>query len=211
VPLTLPRLYAILDIDSVHARGLRPLEVLDVWLGAGVGLMQLRAKSMPLGPFTDLAQTTTERCRAAGAAMFVNDRPDVARLVGATGVHVGQSDLPPEEARKVLTAGQFVGVSTHSVAQAKEAVLAAPDYLAIGPVFATTTKANPDPVVGLEGVAAAALVCRAAGLPLVAIGGIRIGEAAEVVEAGADSVAVISDLFEGNWRERVSAWLRVLD
>jgi len=185
--------------------------VIDVWLSAGVKLIQIRAKSLALGPFLDLAQTMTERARLAGAALFVNDRPDVARLAGAYGVHLGQSDLPPRDARKVLAEGQWVGVSTHSLPQAEQAVADDADYLAIGPVFETVTKTNPDPVVGLEGVAGAAMIARGSGRPLVAIGGIRIDSAPKVIAAGADSVAVISDLIAGNWRERVHTWLRVLD
>ena len=169
---------------------------------------------MSLGPFTDLAQAMTDRARSAGAALFVNDRPDVARLTGADGVHVGQTDLPARDARKILVQGQLVGVSTHNPEQARQAVSDGADYLAIGPVFPTVTKANPDPVVGLEGVTTAAGIAHAAGLPLVAIGGIRLESAPRLFAAGADSIAVISDLFAGDWRalsERLREWIPGID
>ncbi len=166
---------------------------------------------MSLGPFRDLAATAIERARAAGSELYVNDRPDVAALAGATGVHLGQSDLTPADARLVLSSSQRVGVSTHSLSQARQALQDGADYVAIGPVFPTFTKANPDPTVGLAGVREASALVRGAGRPLVAIGGISLETALGVIEAGADSVAVISDLLVADWRGRATRWLRALD
>jgi len=129
--------------------------------------------------------------QARGVRIIVNDRPDIAAITGASGVHVGQDDLPVEEARKICKPPLWVGVSTHNLNQFREAEASSADYIAIGPVFPTGTKENPDPVVGLELLRAARQLTRK---PLVAIGGITIESAAEVYAAGADSVAVIRDL-----------------
>lgn len=214
---TLPRLYAILDIDLLAARQLEPLDVLDAWLECGVRLIQLRAKSMTMGPLLGVAESARRRAVGAGATLFVNDRADVARLAGASGVHLGQADLTPSEARRILRPGQLIGLSTHNLAQARAALEeeagetgTAADYVAIGPVFATSTKAQPDPVVGLEGVRDASTQTKGAGVPLVAIGGITLESAPDVIAAGADSVAVISDLLTGDWRTRAALYLRAL-
>jgi thiamine-phosphate pyrophosphorylase len=122
---------------------------------------------------------------------IVNDRPDIAAMIGADGVHVGQEDLPPEEARRICGASRWVGVSTHNLEQLREANLTSVDYIAVGPIFPTGTKENPDPVVGIEFLRAARQLTRK---PLVAIGGITIESAADVFGAGADSVAIIRDL-----------------
>jgi thiamine-phosphate pyrophosphorylase len=192
----LPRLYAILDIDVIAARGLEPRGLLRAWLDAGVRLVQLRAKRLSLGPFLELADWMAADCRAAGAVFIVNDRVDVARLAGADGVHLGQDDISPEQARAMLPAEAWMGLSTHNESQLRRGAESGPTYLAIGPVFQTSSKDRPDPVIGLEGVSHLASNLRAshAGLPLVAIGGITLATAAGVLAAGADSVAVISDL-----------------
>ena len=210
--LTLPRLYAILDIDLLEARQLEPLSVFQAWLDCGVRLIQLRAKSMTMGPMLVVAESMVSRAARAGATLFVNDRADVARLSDANGVHLGQDDLPPEKARKTLRPGQWIGVSTHNLAQVQAALkIERPiDYVAIGPVSATSSKANPDPVVGLAGVRDAASLAKAAEKPLVAIGGITLEAAPEVIASGADSVAVISDLLVGDWRKRAAHFLEAL-
>jgi thiamine-phosphate pyrophosphorylase len=131
--------------------------------------------------------------RARGALVIINDRADLAYVLGADGVHLGQDDLPPEAARRLLGERATIGYSTHNVEQAARAALMPVDYVAIGPVFATASKENPDPTVGLEGVRRAR---EAVGpLPLVAIGGIRPADARAVIEAGADAVAVIGALY----------------
>jgi thiamine-phosphate pyrophosphorylase len=211
VPLTLPRLYAILDIDLLFSRQLQPLDVLDAWLGCGVRLVQLRAKSLTMGPMLDVTESALSRAAAAGARLFVNDRADVARLAGASGVHLGQSDVTPDEARKILRPEQLIGLSTHNLGQVRAAVDArTADYLAIGPVSATSTKADPDPVVGLAGVRDASMLTNEASRPLVAIGGITLESAPQVIASGADSVAVISDLLNDDWRTRAAVYLRAL-
>ncbi len=123
--------------------------------------------------------------------MIVNDRPDIAAIAGAHGVHVGQEDLPVEDARKICPPPRWVGVSTHNLEQLRAADVTSADYIAVGPIFPTVTKENPDPVVGLDFLRAARKITRK---PLVAIGGITVQSASEVFHAGADSVAVISDL-----------------
>jgi thiamine-phosphate pyrophosphorylase len=146
----------------------------------------------------------------AGATFVVNDRADVARLSGAHGVHVGQTDLTPEDVRRIVGTDFLVGRSTHNEAQVRAALDEPASYLAIGPVFATRSKANPDPVVGLDGVARAAALIGAGGRPLVAIGGITLAQAPRVIEAGAGAVAVIGDLLAGDPAARAREYLAAL-
>jgi len=224
---SLPKLYAILDIELLAARGLQPRVVFDVWLDAGIRLIQLRAKTMGSGELLILAEDLARRARGAGATLIVNDRADIAMLAGADGVHVGQGDLTPTQVRTVFTrrspwssgaahaglgeqAGLrsfTIGLSTHTLKQLRDGLAEPADCLAIGPVFATSTKANPDPVVGLTMVRDAARIVD--GRPLVAIGGITLATAPQVLAAGATSVAVISDLLAddlaGRAREYVHA------
>lgn len=203
--MALPRLYAILDVDAVLARGLQPPDVAAAWLDAGVRLMQLRAKQLSLGPFAALAAALADRAREHDALLIVNDRADVAVLAGAAGVHVGQDDLRPAEVRQTVGAAPLVGLSTHTVDQVASAVAEPIDYLAVGPVFQTTTKLSRWDVVGLALVGTAA---RLAGrLPVVAIGGITVASAAAVLEAGASSVAVISGLLEDDPAASARAFL----
>jgi thiamine-phosphate pyrophosphorylase len=204
----LPKLYAILDAELSARRGLDPLHLADVWLEAGVRLFQLRAKRLASGPFFTLASALAERARASGATFIVNDRADIAAASGAAGVHLGQDDLGPADVNLLQPSLSVIGVSTHSAAQLDAALTQPVTYVAIGPVFPTATKARPDPVVGLEGVRQA--VTRAAGLPVVAIGGITLERAPKVQAAGATSVAVISDLLEGDPARRVRAFLDTL-
>jgi thiamine-phosphate pyrophosphorylase len=204
-----PRLYAILDIDLLDRRQLRPLDVLDAWLDAGVSLIQLRAKTMAAGAMLELADAAAARCRDR-ATFIVNDRADVARLCGADGVHVGQDDMCPDRLRRVLPSTMMIGLSTHNADQMAEAVGQPISYAAIGPIFATTSKERPDPIVGLDGVRAAASVVTGRDLPLVAIGGITLDQAPDVIAAGASSVAVISDLLVGDPGSRARAFLDAL-
>jgi len=187
--MTHPRLYAIID----RARtGERPLaEVAEALLGAGVRLIQYRGKQLPSRLMFEDCLEIRERVSRARGIFIVNDRADVAMTSDADGVHLGQDDLPVELARRILGRGKWVGYSTHSLLQVRDADESSADYIAFGPIFATWTKENPGPVVGLAGLAEARKVTRK---PLVAIGGITVGNARAVIEAGADSVAVISGL-----------------
>ena len=205
---SLPRLYAILDIDLTRDRGLDPDHVFEAWLAAGVRLIQLRAKTLSTGAFLEVADRLCGRARDAGATFVVNDRADIARLARADGVHVGQDDLSPIDVRRVVGDAALVGLSTHTAAQADAARFAPVSYVAIGPVFATPTKRGGiDAPVGLDGVReAAGLAVR----PLVAIGGITLARAREVIAAGADSVAVIADLLTEDVERRAREYVDVL-
>lgn len=208
----LPRLYAILDADVLAARALDPLSLLDIWLAAGVRLVQLRAKTLPGGAFLELARAMAARVASASGIFIVNDRPDLARMAGASGVHVGQNDLAPADARAIVGPDAIVGISTHTDAQVEQALELPVDYVAIGPVFATRTKGpTSDEPVGLDGVRRAAERARSAGLPVVAIGGIDLTAARDALSAGAAAVAVISDLLAGDPAARVRAWQEALD
>jgi thiamine-phosphate pyrophosphorylase len=206
----LPRLYAILDVELVTARGRSPERVAHDWLDAGVRLLQLRAKSLPSRPFLEMAERLALLSRDLGATFIVNDRPDIALLSGAAGLHVGQADLAPTDVRRVLPESTLVGLSTHNDAQLAGALMQPIDYVAIGPVFATSSKADPDPIVGLAGVRAAVAAARPRGLPVVAIGGISLDRVEAVLETDAASVAVIAGLLEGDPGERAAAYLRAV-
>ena len=187
-PLVLPALYAIVDpLDT----GRDPVELADALLAGGARLLQLRLKHVPTRTLLAVAGELRARTRRAGALLIVNDRPDVARAACADGVHLGPDDLPVAAARLVLPPPALIGVSTHDDRELAAALGAAPDYVAIGPIYATYSKADAHPARGLSVVAAARRRTR---LPLVAIGGITAGTAAAVREAGADSVAVIGAL-----------------
>jgi len=185
----LPRLYAI--IDPAQAGGRSSVEVAAALLAAGVRLIQYRDKQASSRELYASAQQVAECVRQAGGIFIVNDRADVARAVDADGVHVGQDDLPVESARALLGPGKLIGYSTHVLGQVREADRSSADYVAFGPIFPTTSKANPDRVVGLIGLGEARKATRK---PLVAIGGISLETAREVIDAGADSIAVIRAL-----------------
>jgi len=187
--ITIPRFYAILDAEQAGERS--PVVLCEALLGAGVRLIQYRDKKASSRELFETSRELAERVRRAGGIFIVNDRADVARVAGADGVHLGQEDLPVELARRVLEAGKYVGFSTHRLEQVVEAEQSSADYIAFGPIFSTQSKAQPDPVVGLEGLRTAR---RATRKPLVAIGGITLKRVREVIDAGADSVAVIADL-----------------
>jgi thiamine-phosphate pyrophosphorylase len=183
------RLYAILD-TSFFSESTALLEAADELVNAGVTLIQYRNKSNDAR--TMLEHTKELRSRIGSrSTLIMNDRADLCLAVEFAGVHVGQNDLSPESARRIIGPDRWLGVSTHNPEQVAEADRTSADYIAIGPVFATASKVNPDPVVGLAGVRRARELTRK---PLVAIGGITRETCRSVVEAGADSVAVISDL-----------------
>ncbi len=187
-PAGLPRLYAIADIGPLRSFE-RLVEFVGELRAAGVELIQYRNKR---GGAREMLQHGRELRRVArGIRLIMNDRADLALAAEWDGVHVGQEDLSPEGARTVVGERLWVGVSTHNPEQVSEAAKAPVDYVAVGPVFETATKENPDPVIGLEGVRRARELTNK---PLVAIGGITRANCRSVIEAGADSVAVIADL-----------------
>jgi thiamine-phosphate pyrophosphorylase len=159
-------------------------------LAGGARFLQVRAKHLPGAAFLELATAAVLLTRERGGIIIINDRADIAKLAGADGVHLGQDDLAPSAARAMLGASAIIGRSTHSVTQIERVAKEPVDYVAIGPVFETATKLTGYQAVGLEMVATAAR----SGLPVVAIGGIKLANAASVLAAGASSVAIISDL-----------------
>ena len=190
--MNLPLVYPITDTTI---SGLSHAEQVAILGNAGATFVQLREKHLPALDFYNEAKTALAIAAERGITVIVNDRVDVALALGASGVHLGQDDLPPEAARKLLGDKAIIGYSTHNVEQAIAAANFPVSYLAIGPIFETGTKANPDPVVGLDGLRA---VRNAIGdMPLVAIGGITLENAPEVIEAGANSVALINALLSG--------------
>ena len=187
--MKLPRLYPIADRATLDARGMSVREFARELAQAGVGVLQYRDKVGAPNEVLRAAEEIQAEFGGRDCLLILNDRADLALLAG-WGLHVGHEDLSPGDARKVLGAG-VIGVSTHNEAQVVAADAGAAEYVAIGPVFATTTKADTEPVVGLEGVRRARALTRK---PLVAIGGITLENAQSVIEAGADSVAVIGGL-----------------
>ena len=188
--LSLPKLYPITD---ARLSGLPHAEQVRRLAAGGATLIQLREKHADPRDFGRQATEAAAVARSLGVLLVVNDRADIALACGARGLHLGQDDLDPAAARRLVGHRLLIGYSTHNVEQATEAARLPVDYVAVGPVFGTRTKENPDPVVGLEGVARvrAALPAR---LPLVAIGGITQENAPSVLAAGADSAAVVSAL-----------------
>ncbi len=188
-----PRLYPIVDKATLTAKGIRVACFAREMARAGVGVLQYRDKDGSPEEVLRCAAAITEAMAGTGCRLILNDRADLALLAGWSGVHVGAKDVTACAARKVLGARQsWVGISTHNDAQVMAADAGCADYVAVGPVFATSTKADAEPVVGLEGVRRARALTRK---PIVAIGGITLENARSVIEAGADSVAVIGGLF----------------
>lgn len=209
--MKLPVLYPILDTATLDQCQLDWVSAAEAILEGGAKILQFRHK----GPFTRRVFRAAEQiaalCERAGAVYVIDDRADIARVLNA-GLHLGQDDLPPREARKILGDDAVVGFSTHSEEQLRAAANEPVDYLALGPIFATRSKARPDPVVGLENLSRwRTLTDR----PLVAIGGITRENAQDVLRAGADSVAVIADLYpipctRLSLRARIEEWLQLL-
>lgn len=205
------RLNAICDADACAAAGWTLVDFATACLDGGATFLQLRAKHADAHWFFDVASVVVERARAAGALVIVNDRADVARAVGAGGVHVGQDDLRPTDVRGLVGEHSVVGLSTHTTDQLEAAVREPVNYVAIGPVFTTSTKDTGYTAVGFERVREAARVAAPHGHPVVAIGGITIDRAADVIDAGAAAVAIISDLLStGDPAGRVRDYLRRL-
>lgn len=201
-----PALYAILDPS------IAPVPVIQLagrLAGAGVELIQLRDKRSAPRKICAEAKELAALLAPRGVRFILNDRPDIAAISGAAGVHVGQEDLPVEEARQICGPRAWVGVSTHNLEQLREAARTSADYIAVGPIFPTATKENPDPVVGIDFLRAARQCTQK---PIVAIGGITVESAAEVFRAGADSVAVIRDLVAaGDPASRAREYLAVAE
>jgi thiamine-phosphate pyrophosphorylase len=201
-------LNAIIDAEAAGRAGWQVVDLAQACLNGGATFLQLRVKTLASGQFLDLAAAVAQLTHRAGATLIVNDRADIARLAAADGVHVGQDDLAPAAVRSIVGNERLVGVSTHTTRQLESAVQEPVDYVALGPVFVTATKDTGYSPVGLDQVRAAAAVARAAGLPLVAIGGITLDRAHEVIAAGATSVAVIGDLIAtGDPEARVRDYL----
>jgi thiamine-phosphate pyrophosphorylase len=179
-------LYVILDRAAARDRDL--VDVLEATIAGGCRMVQLREKEWPPGRLWPLAERVRGRCRAAGVTFIVNDRVDLALAVDADGVHLGQEDLPADRARSLLRPGMILGLSTHSVAQARAARANGADYIAVGSMFPTPTKPDFD----LVGPDLIQKIRREIPLPLIGIGGITHDNVAEVIRAGADGVAVIS-------------------
>jgi len=192
--MVFPPLYAIIDADLLQGSALSFAEAMAE---SGVQLLQYRAKHASTREVCETSQLLCARCArfaqesVRGVRLIVNDRADIAALVSAGGVHVGQNDLAVEQARAIVGRETWVGVSTHTLQQVEAAETTSADYIAFGPVFPTTTKEQPDAVVGLELLSQARERTRK---PLVAIGGITLERAGETYRAGADSLAVVRDL-----------------
>lgn len=193
----LPRVYPLTDVQLSgfsHADQVRLLTL------GGASLIQLREKQQPALQFYEQAKAAVSKARKTGVQIIINDRVDIALACGAHGVHLGQDDMPPDAARRLLGPEAIIGYSTHSIDQALKALTLPIDYIAIGPIFDTATKSDTSPTLGLEGLREVREVV--GDFPLVAIGGISLSNAAAVIEAGADSVALISALLSA--RDRIT-------
>jgi len=209
--MTLPRLYPILDTALLAKRDCSVEAAAEAMLEGGARILQIRHKGRYSRRTFEVAERIAEMCRRAGAAFVVDDRADIAVLLDA-GVHVGQEDLPPADVRHLIGPERLLGFSTHNEAQIRAAASEPADYLALGPIFATASKEKPDPAVGLPELRRLRALDRR---PLVAIGGITRQNAPSVLEAGADSVAVIGDLLPDEcsfaaFKARMAEWRRLV-
>jgi len=205
-PEPVPIIYPVLDTAICIARGIDPLAMATACFRGGARLLQLRAKDESSARIAALADILVTAARPFGARVIINDRADIALMSGAAGVHVGQTDLPVEAVRDILGPGPIVGVSTHDREQIDRALATSASYVAVGPLFLTTTKDTGYEPRGLDLVKYAA----GRGKPIVGIGGITLENAPGVIAAGATAVAVISDLLAGAPEERVREYLRRL-
>ena len=207
----LPRVYPILDSESLARRGISLVTCAAAFLEGGAAILQIRHKGQWDRAFFEQAKPVAGLARQAGAALIVNDRADFALLLDA-GLHVGQEDLEPRDARRLLGPDAEIGYSSHGGAQLVAAAAEPVDYVAIGPIFATASKHDPDPAVGVDEVRRSRPLLA---LPLVAIGGITLENALDVLRAGADSVAVIAGLLPDPTtpqalRQRMEEWQRMV-
>ena len=197
-----PVVYPIIDSGAARAAGSDPAQMARALASAGARIVQYRHKGEFGRRQFDEARAAGEVLRRAGVAFVVNDRADIALALEADGVHVGQDDLPPADVRRLIGSDILLGYSTHNAAQLSDDACRWADYLAIGPAFRTSSKRNPDPVVGIEGIREARSMTAK---PLVAIGGITLSNASEVLAAGADSVSAISGITPRN----MAQWMRL--
>jgi thiamine-phosphate pyrophosphorylase len=205
--MKLPRVYPILDTDSLEARGIELETTAAAFLDGGASILQIRHKRHWTRSAFEDARTIARLCHENGALCIVDDRADIAMLLGA-GLHVGQDDLDPRDARKLIGPDAVIGFSSHTLQQLCEAGGQPVDYVALGPIFSTGSKLRPDPVVGVEEIRRCRTMLEK---PLVAIGGITIENAEQVWKAGADSVAVIAGLLPPQasamtLRKRMEEW-----
>ncbi len=199
----MPKIYPITDVRLTKISHAEQVEKL---IEGGAKIVQLREKYAAPKDFYESAKKALKIARRQNVKIIINDRVDIALVLKADGVHLGQDDLPPKNAREILGEKAIIGFSTHNIKQAISAVKLPINYLAIGPVFATKTKENPDEIVGIEGVKK---VREAVGdFPLVAIGGITLENFQDVLDAGANSVAIISDLLSD--AEKIAEKMRIL-
>ena len=199
---------AIVDAEAAQRVGWTMTDLASAYLNGGATLLQVRAKAAPGGRLLDIVSDIVALARRASARVIVNDRADIARMSGAAGVHVGQDDLEPSLVRSIVGDDAVIGLSTHTPAQLDAAVRQPISYVAIGPIFGTETKRTGYESLGLAAVTRAAVHARAAGLPLIAIGGVTLETAPQVISAGANAVAVIGDLAQAaDPAARVRAYL----
>jgi thiamine-phosphate pyrophosphorylase len=209
-PLKLPAFYPVLDTEILSQRGMNATDAAETILEAGARILQFRHKGFFSRAVFETATRVAALCGEANALFVMNDRADIAMLLAAS-LHLGQDDLAPADARRIMPAGAIIGLSTHNERQLVAGDREAVDYLAIGPIFPTGSKQNPDPVVGVDALRTLRTLTQK---PLVAIGGIARAKAPGVFEAGADSVAIIGDLYpqpltKSALRSRVEEWLAV--
>ncbi len=210
--MKLPAFYPILDTGVAMARGLDPVEVAREILDGGARILQFRHKEFLSRQVFQWLEQIAALTQQVGSILVVNDRADLARLFNAA-LHVGQDDLPPSASRTIVGQDAIVGFSTHNETQLRAAASEPVDYVALGPIFGTSTKVDPDATVGLDELRRLRPLTNR---PLVAIGGITRANALSVREAGADSVAIVADLFpvvnmgDGNIRRRTEEWIRLL-
>lgn len=207
--MTISPFYPVLDAGLLERRGISSVTAAEALLEAGVRILQFRHKGFFSRDAFNDAQAIADLCRNADVLFVINDRADIAALLSAA-LHLGQDDLPPQDARKILPTS-IIGFSTHNEQQLREGDREPIDYLAIGPIFQTASKENPDPIVGLERLRSLRALTEK---PLVAIGGITRETAPSVLKAGADSVAIIGDLFpepctKAALRARAEEWLAI--
>jgi thiamine-phosphate pyrophosphorylase len=206
--MKLPAFYPILDTGAVLSRGLDPVQVAREILDGGARILQFRHKEFLSREAFTWLEKIAALTQDAGVTFLVNDRADLAKLFGA-GLHLGQDDLPPATARTIVGPTATIGFSTHNEGQLRAAAAEPVDYVALGPLYGTATKLNPDATVGLDELRRLRPLTDR---PLVAIGGITLATALAAREAGADSLAIVADLFpaDGDVRRRTEEWVRLL-